>query len=595
MKKFTLIDKTTGEGTSAGHKSDMIVGTGRKNFDFPSVEDLVRKSLEQAQLESDGDQASKTESPDDLNIVIRELTGEIRVIDLRDLLGIEPLKIIPDTDESGLTSTLLEGADALQELMGLRQFEGIIEQRFGALEDTYDWAIRYMPEKFQPAAESLNNQLVTLKDRYGQALPSVVSQLAEQNPDVPLPRLLEHAIQLLDQQLQQILFILNIYAEAFRQRRNRRRKKELNAVAFFYEEAFKLLVELLGTDTMKVGDVFLTRFSSMGLSTIPGAKGPVGAHLLQVPYNMQDVIMLMLNLLAHEFRHNFFADIDGMEEELTQSVFDDISAAVESGELPLASETIKLGETELPAADLLAKMTVDSIGEIDADIAGGILFTGTSYGYGMIATFPAMMITSSRVSEATKLLRTSSYYELIEQEDGSHAIRFEPHPPDYIRVHINAAALDEIGFTAEADQLRELADFAVGTVPEFITWDFAGNADAPTIKIPVADIKAAAPIIARTLIRKELKSLGGRSTFEIVNWTQEREDTVQALAKQIMSGKTTIPEDVGTVYATYIGAAAMIAFWTMIKEKGIDGVTAAKRANSRAMSMLVNLQGSKTE
>lgn len=591
MTKITL--KDTGKCTKAGcHEGGMIVGTGRKDYKFPSVADLVRNSIKSSKLkEQIAEEGGKTD--DIATKSVDELLGD-STVDIRELLGIKPRTIIPSTD-SELAEALLAGADGLQEHMVNRQFDGLIEQRFGDIEDNVIWARSNMPEKFHKAIGSLHKQLTTLKDRYSQALPMVVGQLVEQNPQVPLPRLIEHAIQLLDQQLMQILFILNVYSDCFKQSRNVRRADELASVSFFYEQAFALLAELLDTDTLKVGDVFLSRFSSMGLSTIPGAKGPIGAHALQVPYDMQDVLMLQLPLLAHEFRHNLFHDIEGMEEELTNAVTTAITDAVEAGDIELVNDSIDLGDSQVAASSLLAKMAADCIGEIDADIAGGVLLSGPSYLYSMIMSFPAMMIRGSKVSEADKLLRTSSAYNLEQQPDGSQALTFLPHPPDYIRVHIVAASLDEIGFPEEAEQLRKLADYAVGEPnPEFITWDHAEGAVDMTISIPVEDIIAAAPVIAKTLIRKELETLGGKSTGDILNWTPRREEKVQLLAKQLVVGKSDIPADAGTVYATYIGSAAILAYWLLLR-KGINGTEAATQVNKHAMSMMKKLQAKTQE
>lgn len=603
MTKYTLIDKSCATAGNCGHRAtDIIVGEGEKNYPFPTAADLVKEALKNAQLSETKKKTGKKKKGKARKVKLEQLLK--KPTDIRDALGIKPKSIIPDTGD-GIGQTLVEGADGMQELMMSRQFDGIIEQRFGNIYGAVHWAKHHMPAKYQPAAQSLFNQLKALKDRYREALPQVVHQLIQQNPEVPVPTLLQHAVRLLDEQLAQILFILNVYADSFGQHRDERYSAELEAVSFFYEQAFLLFQRVdpadvtdaddesvepqLELSSFHVGDVFLSRFTGMGLSTIPGSKGPIGAHALQVPYDMQDVLTLMLPLFAHEFRHNIFYDVPGMEEELTEALKDAIIDGVKSGEIKLVNDTIKLGESEIDAAELLAKMVVDSKGEIDADLCGGLLLSGPAFLYAMIMSFPAMMIRGSKVSEATKLLRTSSVYELIDQEDGSKALRFEPHPPDYIRTHIVGAALKEMGFSAEADQLSELADVAVGEVPEFITWTHAEEEVDMTISIPVADIQAAAPVIARTLISKKLKSLGDRATSDLINWTPRREEKVQALADQLVAGKADIPESVGSVYATYIGSAAIIAYWKKVND-GADAVEAAKQVNRTAMRMMKNLK-----
>lgn len=608
MTKYTL-KNISGKNapTCSHHGTQILVGEGEENYPFPTAADLVKEALKNAQLaetkKKKTRKTKKSRAKKQTKVVLAKLMKQ--PVDLRETLGIKPKAIIPDTD-STIGHTLVEGADGIQELMMARQFDGIIESRFGNIYGAVHWAKHHMPDKYHEAAVSLFTQLKALKERYAEALPMVMQQLIKQNPEVPVPTLLQHAVKLLDQQLAQILFILNVYADSFGQYRDERFSAELDAVSFFYEQAFLLFQKLNPNDvaeeeditkvepqidlsTFHVGDVFLARFTGMGLSTIPGSKGPIGAHALQVPYDMHDVLTIMLPLFAHEFRHNIFYDIPGMAEELTEALKQAILDAVESGEIKLVNDTVKLGESELPAGELLAKMVVDSIGEIDADISGGVMLNGPAFLYAMVMSFPAMMIRGSKVSEATKLLRTSSVYELEEQEDGSKALRFEPHPPDYIRTHIVGAALRHIGFPEEADQLRELSDIAVGEVPEFITWTDAEEQVDMTISIPVADIQAAAPVIAKTLISHKLKSLGDRATEDFVNWTPRREEKVQALADQLVAGKADIPEDVGSVYATYIGAAAIVAYWKKVA-KGGDPVESAKQVNKTALSMMKTLR-----
>ena len=158
--------------------------------------------------------------------------------------------------------------------------------------------------------------------------------------------------------------------------------------------------------------------------------------------------------------------------------------------------------------------------------------------------------------------------------------------------------LPSLGLALSGGAARGIAHIGVlqafkenGIIPDFLAGTSIGSLVAGLFAfgIPVADIQAAAPVIAKTLISHKLKSLGDRATEDFVNWTPRREEKVQALADQLVAGKADIPEDVGSVYATYIGAAAIVAYWKKVA-KGGDPVESAKQVNKTALSMMKTLR-----
>jgi hypothetical protein len=184
----------------------------------------------------------------------------------------------------------------------------------------------------------------------------------------------------------------------------------------------------------------------------------------------------------------------------------------------------------------------------------------------MIPIFSAFNTLEARVVRSDKLLRASSFYELTKDDDGHVTLDFLPHPPDYIRAYIVAAALDEIGFTKEADLCRKLADQAAGTpTPKFITWhDYEGKSKT-VVKIPVEDLKQVAPIVAHALIRTPLVALGGKCIFEYINWDAKRQAKVDLLAANLMAGSAEVPLNAGDFFGTYVGPAAILALWGLVK------------------------------
>ncbi len=307
--------------------------------------------------------------------------------------------------------------------------------------------------------------------------------------------------------------------------------------------------------------MFVARFSPQGPATLPGSKGPIKAHAIEVPHDERDMISLMLVLYTHEFRHDIFADIKGLASELTESVVAEIINVWQQKGFKFITEKQKVGKFAYEPIELIAQLFADTIGEVDADISGGVLSVGPAFLYNMVMTFCAFNSQGRSVfaaKDGDQLLRASSHFEL--GKDGR--LGFLPHPPDYIRAYIVAAALDEIGFPEEAEQCRALADQAVGLpLPKYITWEDAEGKNKTVVKIAMADLKQVAPIVAKVLIRKPLASLGGVSTSDLVNWNADRQAKVDALAHNLMAGNAVVPDDMGDMYATYIAAAATMAYW----------------------------------
>ncbi len=481
--------------------------------------------------------------------------------------------------ENGIDGTLFVAAAGLRELLEDGKYDAIVAERFDDLVDKVNWARDNMGAKYQRAVESLSTQLAKLREVYLGALPRVLDGLRAQNPGVSEGRLIEAAVEVLDEELKQIISVLRIWTDAFGQQRGGS-YKQLDAVVFAVEQAFLLFeggdpASPLSTDVTTrlknrvfgVGDTFVARFSGEGPATLPGTRGPVRAHALEVPHDERHFITLMLVLYMHEFRHDVFHDVEGMGDELTTVVSKAIMKASGSGELKLTRDHVNIGKQKVPLANLLTKMYADTIGEVDADVSGGVLLAGPAFLYNMLMTFSAFNSRRRGVFNQRQLLRTSSFYEMEQTENGQMALSFLPHPPDYIRAHIVAAALDEIGMPAEAQQCRLLADQAVGwKVPEFITWDdVSGEKGRPTIKIPVEDIKRAAPFVARALIRTPLESLGKVATIDVINWTPKSEAKAQMLAEMMMDGDSQLPTDKGDIHVTHVIAAASLAYWGLCK------------------------------
>lgn len=585
------------------HQTKVVVaGTGDKDFNFPENSALVGNALKR--YEAQERKVGKSKSPAKRR---KQAKSHLSLELLSDLSQGKIITVLPpgenlDSFEPG--TTLLAAADGMQILMTKRQFDALYEERFGQMSNLVNWAKTDMASEFQPAVESLGDQLNRLEDSYREALPHLITELAIRNADFSVTAIIQRAVDLLDEELAEILYVLQVYTDCFEQRRNGKFSRILNACEYFFKCIHQLYWsgDLEGSlagapvhspikaGVERVGDVFLARLTGAGLATIPGSRGPVGAHALQVPYEMLDFILVNFPLFCHEARHNVYHDVVDLEKQSILALQKSMITAVRSEVFVPSVPTIQLGRRKVATEELLLKIYTDSIGEIDADILA-VLFTGEAFGDNMAASFPAMSIRDGAVSSKKNLLRTSSYFELIPQNDGTTALEFEVHPVDYVRLYLVAAAYEEIGFPDAAFRLRKIADFAVGDeIPEFIMYENSNPKSKLVIKVPTVDLIASAQVVAKSIIRTPHKCLGGNSNADLVMWTAKRQEKVLMLRDTLIEGDSAIPTDSGTFFVTYVAAAATLAYMQLVRDRKMVASDAAKQVSENALLMLETLQ-----
>lgn len=459
--------------------------------------------------------------------------------------------------------------------------------------------------KYLAGIDSLDLHFTKLRDLYKQALPKAFDMVTMQFPDASEGERRATAIQLLDQQedLQQILYVLDHYVQAFEQLEDPE-YESLQAVTVTVEEAFNLFLTgdilaargkaqqaLADTVNFMIGNSFLPHAGEDGPATIPGASGPVGLHLILVPEDEVGIIMLMMVLYLHEFRHDIFADIKGLPEEEGKILLANLREAFNSGRLKLSVDHIMLGKTRVPMIDLISKVFLDQLGEIDADLVA-LELSGWAFALNMLYVFGAFNSKREGAIRTKELLRTHSYFQVSKKGE----LWFEPHPIDYFRVYLLAAALELLGYKEEAQEIRDLADSAVGSKkPEFIVWEDASGKRDP-IKIRMSDLEQAAPVVAEAILMTPLAALKGKSNHDIVAWTRKRQDKVDALVetlvkhiKGVLAGEKTkleLPAGIGDVYATYVAAAAAITFYQLISDGEVDPTDVPQLVNISSLQML---------
>jgi hypothetical protein len=618
MQKFTIsiprivpIVRKKNTPPAPGHEHHTqidAVGAGPEDFPFVSSDELVKRALKRQEKAERRAQKRLKKAGKNPKAGADETTGSGAPSCLIGSIVVpKPAKVVPpgETRESYTAGQiLLKSADGIQELMMLRMFDGFYEERFGEASVVMAWGLANMPAKKMDATVSLDRNWKKLKLSYQEALPKLTKKLALKNPKAPLHLVMQKAVELLDQELARIIYVLMIYTESIKQVKDGRFVPELDAVEVFFEDAFQLYFTgdlhcmpdgkpapaQLPPSTYKIGAVFMPRVTSGGLATVPGARGPVGANALQLPHEMLDILTLVFLLLGHEARHNVFHDVKGLAEEMLEVVEKAIRAAHAAGIIKFESETMQLGEQTVPTIDLVVKLFCEWLSEIDADVVGGVLFSGPAFGENMVMSFPAMMVRDAKVSTKVKLIRTGSVLQVIPQDDGNTGLVFEEHPVDYVRIYIVAAALEEIGFGEAAKKLRELADFAVGDeLPKEIVYkDGEGQTDLE-IRFATADLLAVASVVVKAIIRTPMAAQLGKSCGDLIMWNAKRQAKVDALTEILAKGSSELPTDLGSIFATYVGAAASQAYLKLVRE-GMGAVVAARLVNGAALKMIAGLR-----
>jgi hypothetical protein len=464
---------------------------------------------------------------------------------------------------------------------------------------------RKQDARYQQPIASLDQHFEKLRQLYTEALPDAYDLLKKQYPNASDGELRAAAQMLLDQQeeLAQILYVLDHYVMAFEQLEDPE-YEPLLAVTSTVEEAFNLFLTgdieaargkarqvLADTVNFTIGNCFLPHAGEDGPATIPGASGPVGLHLILVPEDEVGIIMLMMVLYLHEFRHDVFADIKGLADEESVALLKKLKEAHASGRIKLSAEAVTLGKTRVPLIDLISKVFLDNLPEIDADMIA-LEMCGWAFALNMLYVFGAFNSKREGAIKTKELLRVSSYFQVSKKGE----LWFESHPVDYFRVYLLAAAMELQGFPEAAQVIRELADAAVGSrKPEFIYWeDMTGRRDP--IKIRMSDLIQCAPVVVEAILTTPFPALKGKCNRDIVSWTPKRQDKVDALVdvmiKYIKSvaagqpGKLELPAGIGDIYATYVAAAAAITFYQLISDGELEPAEVPQLVNQTALGML---------
>jgi hypothetical protein len=92
-------------------------------------------------------------------------------------------------------------------------------------------------------------------------------------------------------------------------------------------------------------------------------------------------------------------------------------------------------------------------------------------------------------------------------------------------------------------------------------------------------------VVVDAIMNTPLQSLGGVAMSKIINWTPRRQAKVNILVETLMDGKADVPTDKGDFFATYVAAAATLAYWGLVRN-GTFPEHAAELVETNALKML---------
>lgn len=580
-----------------------LPGAGRAKFPLPTVEQLIavcvqhinQKAAEQRQRAAAAAEAAAAKSKRSKAEAKEEPKG------INEILGdsVPPVSTVVPAVLNAPTngSTLYAAAGGMADMLYDGRCDAYLANIFDEPQGVEEWARKNMPPKFQKTVESLRfhwEEIYKLfvgergprHNHIGGALPSVMHAVQANFPGASEDDVIQAAIKVICGALQQIMNILQMWDSSFKQQRDGK-YSELLYVTNTLEQCFQLFTaDGIKTMVMHVGDVFMPRYAEGGPATRPGSRGPLNSHLVDVPHYMRKTLIINMPIFTHEFRHDIYADIPGLPKEMAQAVVKAIQA--NAHKFKFSSDTIALGGQKVSTLDLITQIYVQTLSETDADIAGGVLLTGKAFMLSMVVVFSALNTMGSSIFNANATLRASSRYG-IDDSSGQPELQVAPHMPDYARAYVGAAALDVLGFKDHANEIRALADQAGGEPrPKFITWSNSDPNDKRfkfKIQVPFEDLIQVAPVVAEAIIHTKLECLGKRSTGDLVFFDAYKQEKVDRLTGLLLKGESELPADMGDVYATYVCAAAITAYWELCKN-GVHPRRAADQVETCSRKMM---------
>lgn len=493
-------------------------------------------------------------------------------------------RVVPVTQHSADYNAVLDGAQSIADRLKAARFASVDHELFSGIQREAEWAVTGMPGYGDAFKDNL--QTVTeFRHDFNDGLSPILDVLIPQEPDVPVSELVKAAAQHLLETAGDLYGVIagtSAVIEGYHYEDNLPVLKALNTIMtnlFHLAQGYDLEKVCAGVKTDPIlplswfnyGDKILTALMGDGLGVVPGGKigkGALGLHLLFFQRDMLQWIAEALGYLPHENQHLIANDRAPFLKEFAQVLFGRVHDEIETGKVDIEEKTIEICGEAVPAADGLAKLSVDLMQEDDAD-GGAIRAIGGEYFYPVAWGFPALSSRTGRIGDSPFLLRRGSVFFLRKLRDGRIMPVFEPHSPDAVRILKLAYHLKALGRNEEAEEKMKLARELTGKV-DAITWKPASDKwGVDPVVISYKDLEAIMPIIADVSMNHKFQSLGGRSQAEVVNYynahggtdPMRRDKKASDAADILYAGQSDLPKGVQNFFPMLVIPAAIKAYW----------------------------------
>src|SRR5262249_55938725 len=135
---------------------------------------------------------------------------------------------------------LVNGATPIQQIMMQDQFTFVTEKIVGDMVGRAHSAVDKFPPRYAVGLSGHARQLDNLRDQLDAQFPTLIRELAKQNPNAPLGAVLQHAVDMVMEELAPYLSILGVYDQAIAQHLDGRYQRLLNVINMYMEGCFRL-------------------------------------------------------------------------------------------------------------------------------------------------------------------------------------------------------------------------------------------------------------------------------------------------------------------------------------------------------------------
>jgi hypothetical protein len=268
--------------------------------------------------------------------------------------------------------------------------------------------------------------------------------------------------------------------------------------------------------------------------------------IINLPHAAFDNVWQWL-ALPHETGHDFFASVDGLEDELTKALSDAMKAAVNAGNIVVNSINVNLQAYGIPhtisysGAELLAKIWAGWANESQADLVGLLSCGGA-------ALVALQQIIEFDAVAPWLLGQTASGIEDFPEE----------HPTSYVRNALNLEMLKLLDGGVHAALAAEIESRFVALRPTatHAVWKLQ---TVEVARVHLAEMLKSAKIAADVLVNRPMAALGGKSYAQVATFTAADQALVEKLVAPLLAGDPTFAQEPGAE-ARHALAATMFAF-----------------------------------